>query len=590
MQRRFATAETWFRRRVSYPEVMTASQTKKHAPELHPVETRILLLDPDRDEAARVIALLPNRGTFHFALTHALSLEEAEDRLVEQDFDAILLDLSTPLKRSASVLKRMVDVAVNTPIIVLTQNEDENAGILAVKAGAQDFLVKSRINAEVLRRVVLYSIDRMRFRDDVNGLAKEIAHRQRIAEALSESQNRMLAINDSLYEGVLVFDEGGHIALSNRAAERLLGDDGKLGSRVLDQVLTLMQGDEPLDFQDGPLRKVISSGSFIQDDDAVILRHDGRPLAVAYACSPLMEKDGVQGAILSLRDISAFKQAQREALQASKLASVGQLAAGIAHEINTPIQYIGDNLGFLSDAFRSLATLLERAETLLAQQGDEEALRQLAQAKIDADAEYLLANIPDATSQSLEGVAQVARIVLAMKEFSHPGEREKSEEDLNRAIENTLAVSRNEWKHSAKVETRLAPDLPRVMCLGGEMNQVFLNLVVNAAHAIEEAKRGAEGRIVIATRQLGDMVEISVEDNGVGMSEDVQSQIFDPFFTTKKVGKGTGQGLAICRDVVVAKHGGRISVQSTPGVGSRFSVMLPIGMNKTDAGESGGTL
>jgi signal transduction histidine kinase len=566
------------------------SPSKRRAPASAPSETNILLLDPDPTEVARVRALLPDRGAHHFVVAHALSLDEAENLLEEQDFDAILLDLATPLGRSASVLKRMVDVAVNTPIIVLTQNEDEEAGVTAVKAGAQDFLVKSRINADVLRRVIRYSIDRVHFRDDVDGLAKEIAHRQRIAEALSDSQNRMMAINDSLYEGVLVFDEGGHIALSNRAAERLLGDDGKLGSRSLDQVLQLLRGDKPLDFTSGPLRGVISSGSGIQDDDAVFLRHDGRPLAVAYACSPLMEKEGVQGAILSFRDISAFKHAQLEALQASKLASVGQLAAGIAHEINTPIQYIGDNLGFLSDAFRSLATLLERAEALLARQGDAEAMRELAEAKEEADAEYLLANIPDATRQSLHGVSQVARIVLAMKEFSHPGEREKAEEDLNRAIENTLAVSRNEWKHSAKVETRLAPDLPRVMCLGGEMNQVFLNLVVNAAHAIADAKRGADGRIVIATRRLDDMVEITVEDNGVGMSEEVKAQIFDPFFTTKKVGKGTGQGLAICRDVIVAKHGGRISVESTPGVGSRFSVMLPIGVGKTDAGETCGGL
>jgi len=569
---------------------MMKTLPKKNAVENITIDVRILLLDPDMAEAGRVTAMLPDRGTVHYSVAHAISLEEAEDYLEDGDFDVILLDLATPLGRAANVLKRMVDVAVNTPIIVLTQNEDENAGNLAVKAGAQDFLVKSRINADVLHRVIRYSIDRVKFRDDVDGLAREIAHRQRIAEALSESQNRMMAINDSLYEGILVFDEGGHIALSNQAAERLLGDDGKLSSRSLDLIVKLKIGDELVDFADGPLLQVIRDGKAMKDDDAVLVRHDGRPLAVAYACSPLVEKDGVQGAILSFRDISAYKQAQRDALQSSKLASVGQLAAGIAHEINTPIQYIGNNLSFLAEAFRSMTTLLERAEELIKAQGDEATLAVFQDAKELADSDYLQANIPDAAAQSLEGVSQVARIVLAMKEFSHPGEREKAEEDLNRAIENTLAVSRNEWKHHAKVETDLAADLPRVKCLGGEMNQVFLNLVVNAAHAIQEAGRGADGRIFISTKRAGEFVEIIVEDNGAGMTEEVRSQIFDPFFTTKKVGKGTGQGLAICRDVVVAKHDGRIAVESTPGVGSRFSVILPIGITKTESGETGGDL
>ncbi len=208
----------------------------------------------------------------------------------------------------------------------------------------------------------------------------------------------------------------------------------------------------------------------------------------------------------------------------------------------------------------------------------EQARAALDRAREQADADYLLENIPEATRQSLEGAGQVARIVLAMKEFSHPGERAKAEVDINRSVENTLAVSRNEWKQWAQLETQLEETLPRVNCLGGEINQVLLNLVINAAHAIEEAQRGADGRILVATRRLDeDRIEISIQDNGVGMTEAVIEQIFDPFFTTKKVGKGTGQGLSICRDVIVAKHGGRISVNSTPGVGTRFSVILPIG-------------
>ena len=542
---------------------------------------RLLMVDPDFDEAGRLIALLHRSEIESYTVEHALNLEEAETLFEENDFDAILLDLATPIKRGGDVLKRLIGLAANIPIIVITQTEDENAGVMAVQAGAQDFLVKSRINGDVLRRVIRYSIDRMRFRHDVDGLAREISHRKRIADALSDSQNRMMAINESLFEGVLVFDENGHIALSNKAAERLLSDDGKLSSRDLDNVLRLVAGEQEISFAEGPFRQVIKDGAGIQDEDAVIVRRDGKPIAVAYACVPLLEKDGVQGAILSFRDIGAFKQAQRDALQASKLASVGQLAAGIAHEINTPIQYIGDNLRFLSNAFQSLVGLLKRSEQLLADMEGDEAVHARAafgRARDQADADYLLENIPEAARQSLEGAGQVARIVLAMKEFSHPGERAKAEVDINRAVENTVAVSRNEWKQWAQLDTELDEALPRVNCMAGEINQVLLNLVVNAAHAIEEAGRGADGRIAISTRRLDDEhIEIAIEDNGKGMTEATIEQIFDPFFTTKKVGKGTGQGLAICRDVIVAKHGGRISVNSTPGVGSRFSVILPIG-------------
>jgi PAS domain S-box-containing protein len=544
--------------------------------------TRLLLVDPDFDEAARLIALLHRNELEQYGIEHALGFDDAEGLLENNDFDAVLLDLATPVGRGAAVLKKLIALAAHIPIIVLTQTEDENAGVMAVQAGAQDFLVKSRINGDVLRRVIRYSIDRVRFRQDVDGLAREIAHRKRIADALSDSQNRMMAINESLFEGVLVFDENGHIALSNRAADRLLGgDDERLPSRDLDEVLRLVQDAHPVRFAAGPFRRVIGEATGFQDDDAIFILRDGRPLAVAYACVPLMEKDGVQGAILSFRDIGAFKQAQRDALQTSKLASVGQLAAGIAHEINTPIQYIGDNLRFLSNAFQSIVGLLKHAEQLLGSLEGEGALQArsaLAQAFDQADADYLLENIPDATRQSLEGAGQVARIVLAMKEFSHPGERAKAEVDINRSVENTVAVSRNEWKQWAILETKLEDSLPRVHCLAGEINQVLLNLVVNAAHAIEEAKRGGQGKISITTRRFDEEhVEIAVEDDGVGMTEAVIEQIFDPFFTTKRIGKGTGQGLAICRDVIVAKHGGRISVDSTPGAGSRFSVILPIG-------------
>ncbi|KIL97133.1 Signal transduction histidine kinase HoxJ (hydrogenase regulation) [Paramagnetospirillum magnetotacticum MS-1] len=276
----------------------------------------------------------------------------------------------------------------------------------------------------------------------------------------------------------------------------------------------------------------------------------------------------------------ALKQAQVETLQASRMASVGQLAAGIAHEINTPIQYIGDNLAFIKSAAETVVPLLGEARSLaknIASGGDSADQGRAFLDRYDAAGlDFLIEETPQAVAQSLEGVAQVARIVLSMKEFSHPGTTQKSAVDINHALDTTLVVCRNTWKHVAGVETRFDSALPLVNCHPGEMNQVFLNLIVNAAHAIESSGKPRPGTISVETRLSGDWAEIRISDTGTGISDDIAPHIFDPFFTTKEVGKGTGQGLAICYDVVVNKHGGQILVGGTPGEGAVFTVRIPV--------------
>jgi two-component system NtrC family sensor kinase len=266
---------------------------------------------------------------------------------------------------------------------------------------------------------------------------------------------------------------------------------------------------------------------------------------------------------------------------AQKLESIGQLAAGIAHEINTPTQYIGDNTHFLQDAFGELGGVIAAVRALggsAAAPPAPDRLAELRAAADRADLGYLQEEIPKAIQQSLEGVGRVAKIVRAMKEFSHPGSAEKTPVDLNRAIESTLTVATNEWKYVARLETDFAPALPPVPLLPGEFNQVVLNLVVNAAHAIAEAAgpRGEKGVITVATRRDGDWAEVHVGDTGTGIPEHVRGRIFEPFFTTKGVGKGSGQGLAIARSVVVDKHGGTIAFETTPGRGTTFVVRLPL--------------
>ncbi len=419
-----------------------------------------------------------------------------------------------------------------------------------------------------------------------SSLLKENAERKRTQTALAASQNRLRSIADSLFEGVLVVDEHGHVIFANRSAQRLLhGEGARMAGQELDAFLMLLDGGQELHFADSPLRDVIDHQNTVNQDDAVFRAANGTAIPVAYACSPLLEDGKCRGAIISFRNIAVLKLAQQEAVQASRLASVGQLAAGIAHEINTPIQYIGDNLRFVTETFSQVISVLAAYQRLedeaAAVPAFEPVLQALEAAKQDGELDFVTGEIPVALSQSLQGVKQVTEIVRSMKEFSHPGTASKVAADINRSIESTLTVSRNEWKHRARMELDLDPSLPLVTCLPGAINQVFLNLIINAADAISELNGSREGVIRISTRHQGNWAEIRIEDNGPGVPPDIKDRIFDPFFTTKEVGKGSGQGLMICRDVIVSKHNGKFYLDGEYGKGASFVVKLPIALDES---------
>jgi len=302
-------------------------------------------------------------------------------------------------------------------------------------------------------------------------------------------------------------------------------------------------------------------------------------------------------------DISWKKKAEEEKnrlelqlRQAQKLEAIGELAAGIAHEINTPIQFIGDNSRFLLDSTTDLFNFIQTAKGLnTVSESDDvsETIEDLKSIAEDIDLDYLIEEIPAAINQNLEGVQRVSSIVLAMKEFSHPGSKERQAIHINKAIENTITVARNEWKYCAEMKTELAEDLPLVSVYAGKVNQVLLNLLVNAAHAIIARQKAEEdnslGRITIRSRLAGDRLVIEVEDSGSGIPDSIKDRIFDPFFTTKEVGKGTGQGLAIAYDVIVRNHNGKLYFKSQEGKGTTFFVELPILQPSLQNDENDGT-
>jgi PAS domain S-box-containing protein len=281
--------------------------------------------------------------------------------------------------------------------------------------------------------------------------------------------------------------------------------------------------------------------------------------------------------------LAEMKERERIGIElqlAQKLESVGRLAAGIAHEINTPIQYVGDSVHFLRSAFDDFDKLFDgvnRAAAMLPDGAQREAYEhELAELERKYDVEYLRAEVPKAFTRTFDGVERVTNIVKAMKEFAHPDANEQNAVDLLHALETTLLVASNEYKYVAKVRTEFA-ELPHVVCNVGELNQVFLNLIVNAAHAIKDSGKDSDsGEIIIRAAAEGDQAVICVSDNGCGVPKENLSKLYDPFFTTKEVGRGTGQGLAISHAIVVDKHGGEISVSSEVGVGTQFTVKLPL--------------
>jgi PAS domain S-box-containing protein len=307
---------------------------------------------------------------------------------------------------------------------------------------------------------------------------------------------------------------------------------------------------------------------------------DGEIVCAAQTASFVRDEEGVPTlAIVVAQDITDRKKLESSLRQAQKLEAVGRLAAGIAHEINTPVQFVGDSVHFVRDSLSDVFELLARYQRLrdAAASWAPELAEEISVAEQDADVGYLAQHIPRSLDRCLDGLDRVATIVRGMKDFGHPDQKEMESADLNRALGATLAIARNEYKYVADIETEFA-ELPPITCHVGELNQVFLNIIVNAAHAIGDVVRGTDNKGLIRIRTWSESasVIVAISDTGSGIPESVRDKIFDPFFTTKEVGRGTGQGLAIAHAVIVDKHGGEITFETEMGRGTTFFLRLPV--------------
>jgi len=397
-------------------------------------------------------------------------------------------------------------------------------------------------------------------------LAGEAAQAQARQDMAKEAARRR-ALFDHERDGLVLLNEDGSIFEANPSFLSMLGYEAEELSR-------LRLGDWDTRLERVPVENIAAT---LQKSEQFYETHyrrkDGSSTAVEVSIS-CIEWDNRISYLLSVRDATEFRELQRQLMQSQRLESLGQIAAGIAHEINSPMQFLLSNVSFIEEAFTGIQAWVEKRRNK-----PSESNQAALEGDPAVDFEFLREEIPACFKEMHEGVNRVVKIVSAMKEFSHPGSSSKTLTDINHLLDNTLIVCRNEWKYDSQVVTSFDSELPHTHCFPDQLNQVLLNLIINASHAIQSKKETMPehaGFITIATRKTDHGIEIQVKDNGCGIPENIRHRIFDPFFTTKTVGKGTGQGLAIVHDLIVNKHGGHIHCDSTPGQGTTFTVLIPL--------------
>lgn len=526
------------------------------------METTILIID-DEDSIRRLLGSV--LGSAGYQTVSGASVAEARAILGQRQIDLLITDINMPEETGYDLIDHVKKHHPQVPIVVATVIDNINEAQQVLESGVYGYLVKP-----FNKNLVLISV--------ANALRLHVLEtRQQASRQALEHEHR--AIMDNLPLGLLVLSREMELLEANKRMRYwfpTLRRRSALGS------LRDFAADLQVDYLEAAVAGVLESGEERRLNARLELEQGSRMFQITIDMIPT-DAAGNKALIIMFEDQTEALTLERELRQAQKLEAIGQLAAGIAHEINTPVQYIGDNIRFLADSFSALLTLLEGYGEFYLRVRDTQAAREgrerLEKLYADADVDYLREEIPLTVQQSLDGVGRVTKIVRAMKEFSHPGSAEKVLVDINTALHSTITVSRNEWKYWADLETEFAPDLPHVSCLPAELNQVFLNLIVNAAHAIESRVKNGDydkGRIRVSTRVENDQAVIAVIDNGTGIPEKIRHRIYDPFFTTKAVGKGTGQGLAIARDIVVEKHHGSIICETEEGKGTTFIIRLPL--------------
>lgn len=536
---------------------------------------KCLLIEDSEQDALLLIEML-RRGGYSPSFQRVQTEDNLRAALREKSWDVIFCDYVMPQFSAPAAYQVFRETKTNIPFIIVSGEIGEDLAVESLKFGADDYVLKRN-----LRRLIPV----------LERSLKDVNNRRQRDEAWQ--MNELIMANS--LELICTIDEQFRFVGVSGASKRILGYEPH---ELEGQKFTQFVHQEDLHRTEEEARLVMQGRASLHFENRNI-RKDG---SVAHLVWSASWSSAARLLFCVARDITDRKLAeeQRQQMelqlrQAQKLEAIGQLAAGIAHEINTPTQFTEHNLQFLQESFAKLVRFVVSSEALLPAlknggvsrpQVDE--LQKIAE---EIDVRFLMDEIPAAISEAMHGTERIRKIVRAMKEFSHPGGIDKNRPEptnLNQAIETTITVARSEWKHVAEMITELDSMLPPVPVFPGEFNQVMLNLIVNAAHAVSEAAAAdpqRKGIIRVSTRRDSGWAEVRVCDNGAGIPEKIRHRIFEPFFTTKGVGQGTGQGLTLAHSVIVKKHAGDLRFETETGRGTCFIVRLPLSEPAQSTGE-----
>jgi PAS domain S-box-containing protein len=529
-----------------------------------------LTLDPDEGINGHVFSTNQPYITLEMQKDRFLA-QKVHDLIPSQQYGGFF-----PIQCSEGIIGVM-DILLPAPN-TFSENDKRLLAIISQLAG--NAILSSRLNEKL--------------KSSNMNLQEEIDQRIAFQTMLAAEKELLSTTLMSIGEGVIIADKDGSIILFNHSAETITGFKTH---EIIDNPLnTVIQIIDPITNQVVPdlIRNLYKmSRGKVRDHNSkapLLITKSGERILVSASISALRSPKGkMQGHVLVFQDVTEQQKVEAQTALSQKMEAIGQLAAGIAHEINTPIQYVGDNLRFLQKTVDKFTEILVTYDQLFSESGrqiNQKDLDQLDEVKKQTKIQHYLAESPNAVQEALDGVERVRKIVLAMREFSHPSDKNKKLSDINHGIETTIVISYNEWKYSAEMETDLDPTLPPFFCQIDEINQVILIMIINAAQAIQEAipaNSDQKGKIKISTKKGDGCIFIKIEDTGKGIPADLYQRIFDPFFTTKGIGKGTGQGLSLAHQIIVQKHHGTINVDSTVGTGTIFTIQLPIESEDKDS-------
>ncbi len=537
----------------------------------------ILIVDDERSIRKLLSRYLEDAG--HACWT-AENVAEAKEILNNRSFDLLLSDINMPGETGIALTRYVNDTYPNLPIVIVSIIDNPTAAKEALELDIYGYIVKP-----FTRRLVLISVDNalIRHQLELQSRAYQGELERKVLEqtkTIKASEEKYRQIVDNIGIGVALLSPEFEILQMNGQMHQWFSDIEPNNGHLCHRSFFASPRETPCD--NCPVEKTFAQGKSFEATIKVEGKKGDRYFR--DQSFPIRDENGkITSAVILIEEVTEKLSLERELRQAQKLEAIGQLAAGIAHEINTPIQYVGDNTRFLQDSFGDMVTAFSAYDSLLQAVKDktvnDELVTTVEERVLEADLLYLNEEIPQAIEHSLEGVKRVTEIVRAMREFSHPGSDQKEMVDINHAIKNTVTVARNEWKYVAEMKLDLDSSIPEVLCLPGEINQVFLNIIVNAAHAITATMADnshQKGTISISTEKRDHSVAIRISDTGGGIPKDIQHRIFDPFFTTKDIGKGTGQGLAIAHSVVSDKHKGSLAFETREKEGTTFIIELPL--------------